>query len=193
MRAVVLGISLGGAALAAAVALAGSAGGTAQVRIPLPALGSDEVKAVTLKATRANGKLSVRTTNNSRLGNESIVYVATQKGTTVTVYALVKRFGTARKAAGAGDDELSFAVIDSDAALREYGPVKSAGCRDLLEMNGVFERGRTGHSFGEDWALVSGRPSSVQSSDPEEVLDQIVDDVWGGCPGAPETYDDGPK
>jgi hypothetical protein len=206
VQAVVLRVGLGGAAVACVAALVASAGaaghapaaGSLPVSIPLPALNSDEVKVVTLKVTGAKGKLSVRTTNNAKLGNESIVYVVAapakpRVNETVKVYVLVKRFGTARRTATANEDGLSFAVIDEDKAVREYGPVKNAECADLRAMNSVFEHGRHGTSNGEDWALVPGRPSSDQSSDPEEVLDQIVDDVWGGCAGAPETYDSGPS
>lgn len=113
--------------------------------------------------------------NDATLGNESIVYVVRAPHTlgasaTFTVFALIKRFGTVRDvaSASAAGDEIAIGEALGDMHI-SVTPVKDSihdcGFRDI---NDAFEGGK----------LTS--PA-------------IVDDIWGGCPGAPEPYDSGPE
>ncbi|HEY2072587.1 MAG TPA: hypothetical protein VGG88_03325 [Gaiellaceae bacterium] len=204
-RAEVAAVVAGALALAM---MAGSAGaetvaGGHSVSVPLPALNHDAIEGFTVTVTAPKGhsvgRPRVRTLNNAQLGNESIVYVIAgphKPGAkaTFTVYALIKRFGSLRRVARVGEGGV-LQVGFVDAGEVHFKPVKdhSGDCEALARFNTEFESGPSyGAAGAQDEYLVSGRPADVQTSDPEEVLDQIVDDAWGSCPGAPETFDSGP-
>lgn len=195
--------------VAPAASVPRSAANSVTVTIPLPALNADEVKGVTVKATALPGKklgpLTVHTANESKLGNESIVFVvrsphAPGKTGVYTVYALIKRFGSVRHVAAAAGEGDILSMTMTTGRLQPTGPVAdyAGNCALLKVFDTGFEKGNRRASTGGVgqptlyFDLFRGRIESTQTSDPEEVLDQIVDDVWGSCPGAPETFDNGP-
>ena len=207
LLAVVVAIVAATVLVGTAASVPSSAASGVTATIPLPALNADEVKGVTVKATALPGKklgpLVVKTANETALGNESIVFVVqgphgTGTSGVYTVYALIKRFGSVRNAAAAADEGDILSMTMNTAGLRLTGPVKdyTGDCDALSVFNTAFEKGARQivapiRGLARSFNLFRGRIQSTQTSDPEEVLDQIVDDVWGSCPGAPEPFDSG--
>src|SRR5438034_7272160 len=127
-----------------------SASSSVTVTIPLPALNADEVKAVTVKATALAGKklgtLVVHTANETKLGNESIVYVVQSPRTPgssgkYTVYALIKRFATFRQVAAAAGEGDILSMTMATGRLVLTGPVReyTGNCAALAVFNTAFE------------------------------------------------------
>jgi hypothetical protein len=199
MRRALLAIALlaGLAVVAPAAATQHSSDGN--ITIPLPGMNSDAIKAVTIKG-KATGPVIAKTLNHAKLGNESIVYVVRAPKTgsgTFTIYALIKRFANDRRVESAKDgDTIQIHLTDFNGAVGGNFKLtdETSDCKLLSTVNTSFE-GATSFSDhdGRHWALMSGRPLSEQGSKPEEVLDQVDLDVWGSCPGKPETWDSGPK
>jgi hypothetical protein len=200
MRRALLAVALLAAvAIVAPAAATQRAGGFPKLTIPLPGLSADAIKTVTLKG-KATGKISVATLNNAKLGNESIVYVAKSpkggKGT-FKIYALIKRFANDRStaSASASGDDLELEVKDFNWGGTDHSyrvKDESGNCEALAELGSTFEHSTRVTKGSLEWVLAPGRPSNVQGSQPEEVLDQVVLDVWGSCPGNAEPWDSGP-
>lgn len=209
MRRAWAGIAFGVAVVAAA-AIGGPAGasqqGLVRVSVPLPLLNADSITSFTVRG-KATGRISMTTLNSSKLGNESIVYISAgpKKSGTVgkyTFYVLVKRFDEDRSVASAADGSMIIGIRDferSGSSAHFVLKDQTGDCPVLLMADNAFENGNntvtrdpTLDELGEV-TLYAGRPKVVQSSNPEEVVDQIVSDLWHTCPGSPEPFDSGSK
>jgi hypothetical protein len=192
---------------------------TGKVSVPLPAPGHDEVVAIPVKVTAAKGKqvrpLRVRTINAAELGGNvraDYVIEAPRKlgpSATFNVYVLIKQFAGAARAQAVSATTAQTPTLNVSFEEDEFffpikvRPVKdfTHDCDTLSFLNTAFEGNTRGTKEGPRsgrknvWMLAPALPASApnyQTSDPEEVLDHILDDIWLGCPGAPETFDSGP-
>ena len=198
-----IGVWIVGLLVASGWVGASQTGGAGSVTIPLPAVQQAEIQIVTVTVTsdgkRAN-HLTARTTNDSQLGNLSVIYaVPTPKKTkgkqTLEVFALIKRW-TVRAEAGARDTPSVDLTIKAD-----YGSVpahlttesQELDCAEAKTLDTAFEPGHEGDVGRLIYSLENGRSKTAQPSPEEAVLDEIIDTYALKCVDVftPETPEDG--
>jgi len=208
-----LGVCLIG--VAAATGAAGTKPKSVSLTFSVPAVNTATIQVATIKAKAVKGQkigaVSVRTTHDPHLQNESIVYIVEvprkrAAKETIKVYALIQWGPGGRRAPSATSAQrptvgVKVAVWDASNTLVQYEtPGVNASCELLKDDDGLFESGSTTEirEEGDDQVridLVSALPKSEQGSPPEEVLDNLIANAWTkqGCPGQPEGDDSGPK
>jgi len=220
---VLIGLLLVGGVLAGVV-LAGPAGAVRQagaasttpksvsvsVHFPIPPANTASIEVVTIKATVLAGKklgsVSVRTTRDPHLQNESIVYLiqAPRKRAarpTLKVYALIMYTSLARDlprsataaATGSLDATVTTQTVSKETTLKVS---EEKSCFGIEEFDSLFESGATVVNAGNaTFTLRSALPKSKQGSPPEEVLDNLIANSWQKqrCYGKPEGDDPGAR
>ena len=204
---VVSAIAAAAAGGSARPARAGSVGkGGITVAVPLPAVQQSSAETLTFTVSAPAGKtvgpLRVRTANDAKLGNLAVVYVVgTPKKASaresVTVSVLIKRFLSRRLASKADEPsvEMQFSGVTTEYTFTLTKKNK-ADCGDLKFYDSAFESGvHAEDSKANDYFLLSGRSGKVQSSPPEEVLDNVLAGIQvpAGCDFKPEGDDPGGK
>ena len=171
---------------------------TVLFHVPLPAPQQAGITQATVTVTGANGPVHLRALNDGQFGNSSAVALigAAKKGSTVTytIDVLIRRFLSQRLANAAADQGVGLAFTYYGAQYQLSPEHGLHSCYAIESWDKLFESGqRTVIHNGEAISLVSLRPQSVQSSPPEEVLDNVIALAWpaNSCPGQPEGDDAG--